>query len=229
MSQNASAVAYADVDGVVQRATRRALRRHEEAYADEVRRLLDAGLEVMRRQGTTKSPRVADILEHAGLSRDAFYRHFASKEDLVAAVLEAGTWRLVAYAEHQMGKAEDPEAKLGAWVRAVMAQAMDADVAHTTRSVLWNGGRVPGLSEPGAFDSATVLSQLLLEPLGALPSPDPVRDAEILGHAVFGQMRAALQQGRVPDEAAVEHLTAFCLGAVRPRPTSPPGSRRRPR
>src|ERR1700722_386014 len=81
MNQNASsAEELIDAgDAIVARATQRALARRQAVYADEVRRLLDAGLEVMRQFGTTQSPRVSDIVDVAGLSRAAFYRPFASK------------------------------------------------------------------------------------------------------------------------------------------------------
>ncbi|MCU4183249.1 TetR/AcrR family transcriptional regulator [Acidiferrimicrobium sp. IK] len=197
---------------MIDKATRRALARHQEAYSDEVRRLLDAGLEVMRRLGTTKSPRVADIIEGAGLSRDAFYRHFASKEDLVEAIVEAGTWRLVSYAEHRMQKATTPEGKIRAWIEAIMSQAVDPEVARSTRAVLWNGGRVPARAEP--FDADGALSHLLIGPLSELPSPHPARDAAVIGHAVGSRMRTALQHGIIPDPADVEHLIAFCLSGI---------------
>jgi AcrR family transcriptional regulator len=45
------------------------------------------GLDVMRRCGTESRPRVADIVAAAGLSNDAFYRHFPSKDDLIVAAL----------------------------------------------------------------------------------------------------------------------------------------------
>ena len=61
------------------------------------------------RCGTTSRPRVADIVAAAGLSNDAFYRHFASKDALVAAILEDGTARLRSYLDHQMAKARRPE------------------------------------------------------------------------------------------------------------------------
>ena len=67
-----------------QEAVRRALAARESAYADEVQRLLDAGLEIIRT--TEAMPRVSDIVHKAGLSNAAFYRHFPSKDDLVAAV-----------------------------------------------------------------------------------------------------------------------------------------------
>ena len=78
-------------------------------YSEEVRRLLDAGLAVMRRCGTTSRPRVADIVAEAGLSNDAFYRHFQSKEALVAALLDDGSTRLASYLAHQMEKPSTPQ------------------------------------------------------------------------------------------------------------------------
>ncbi len=57
-------LALAGVDeAIVVRTTQRALARRQAVYADEVRRLLDAGLEVMRQCGTTKSPPVSDIVD----------------------------------------------------------------------------------------------------------------------------------------------------------------------
>ena len=55
-----------------------------ETYTAEVRRLLDAGFEVMRRTGNV-NPRVSEIVRDAGLSNQAFYRHFASKDELLVA------------------------------------------------------------------------------------------------------------------------------------------------
>ena len=40
----------------------------------------------------------------SGLSNDAFYRHFPSKDALVAALLEDGAERLAGYVAHQMAQ-----------------------------------------------------------------------------------------------------------------------------
>ena len=94
-------------DDVAGRIVRRTLAKREDQYASEVRRLLDAGLEVIRRCGTSSRPRVADIVAEAGLSNDAFYRHFRSKDALVTAILEDGGERLQSYVAHQMAKESD--------------------------------------------------------------------------------------------------------------------------
>ncbi len=124
------------------RARQQTLAKRGAQYANEVRRLLDAGLDVMRRCGTTSSPRVSDIVAAAGLSNDAFYRHFASKDALVAAIIEDGAARLASYLHHQMAKTSTPEMSVRRWVEGVMSQAADDDIAATTRAVLWNGGRI---------------------------------------------------------------------------------------
>src|SRR3981081_2857466 len=101
-----------DDPSVVSRVARRGTAEREAAYAGEVRRLMEAGLDTMARAGTSASPRVADIVRAAGLSNDAFYRHFASKEERVAAIVEAGAERLVQYLEHQMAKERTPKGQL---------------------------------------------------------------------------------------------------------------------
>src|SRR5436190_7598744 len=106
---------------VAARVAARTLAARGEAYAGEVRRLLDAALDAMRRCGTTSRPRVADIVAAAGLSNEAFYRHFPSKDALVAALLEDGAGRLRSYLEHQMAKARGPEAQVRRWIEGVLS------------------------------------------------------------------------------------------------------------
>src|SRR6266567_691280 len=120
------------------RIAQRALAKRGADYASEVRRLLDAALEVMRQGGTASRPRVADIVAAAGLSNDAFYRHFPSKDALVAALVDDGALRLQSYLEHQMAKEPAPEAKVRRWVEGVLSQA-EGEVAVTTLAVIWNG------------------------------------------------------------------------------------------
>ena len=113
-----------------------ALARREAAYAEEVRRLLDAALGVMRECGTASRPRVADIVAAAGLSNDAFYRHFRSKDALVAALVDDGALRLRSYLDHQMAKASTPDAQVRRWVEGVMSQAEGEVRDHHPRSDL---------------------------------------------------------------------------------------------
>jgi AcrR family transcriptional regulator len=199
--------------GIAQRVAQQTLARREAAYADEVRRLLDAGLDVMRRCGTTSRPRVADIVAAAGLSNDAFYRHFRSKDALVAALVDEGALRLQSYLEHQMSKEPGPEAQVRRWIEGVLSQA-EGEVAATTLAVIWNGDSVGGGSAPAREAANAAPGILLREPFAALGSTRPELDAALVAHAVFGRLSELLWQGEHADRDEVNHLVEFCLRAV---------------
>jgi AcrR family transcriptional regulator len=198
---------------VADRIVRRSLAKREGEYADEVRRLLDAALAVMQRCGTSARPRVADIVAMSGLSNDAFYRHFKSKDDLVTALLEDGGERLRSYLEHQLAKETSAEDQVRRWVEGVLAQAV-GEVAASTLAVMWNGGTAgAGLAAGRHFASAPVAT-LLHEPFAALGSTSPQLDAMLAAHATFGMLSDFLWEGAEPTPADVERVTAFCLRAV---------------
>ena len=123
---------------VASRIARQTLDKRGPDYTDEVRRLIDAGRTAMRRCGTDSRPRVADIVGEAGLSNEGFYRHFASKDALVAAILDDGTERLLSYLAHQMSKERTAADRVRCWVEGVLSQAADEESASTTLAVLWN-------------------------------------------------------------------------------------------
>lgn len=182
-------------------------------YSDEVRRLLDAGREVMRQNGTTAKARVADIVTAAGLSNDAFYRHFASKEALVAAILEDGAERLASYLHHQMEKETTPEGKVRRWIEGVLSQAADDEIATATLAVLWNAGNDANrLNDPS---TSARLAPLLHEPLRQLGSTDAELDALLAAYAIIGKLNDYLWQRTRPTPAETEGMLAFCVSAVK--------------
>ena len=206
-----------DADDLAARIAQRSLAKRGAEYAGEVRRLLDAALDVMRKCGTTSRPRVADIVAAAGLSNDAFYRHFPSKDALVAALLEDGAQRLRSYLEHQMAKESTPEGQVRRWVEGVLAQAADEAIAATTLAVLWNGESVSDGSASGRPSTARLLAPLLRDPLAALGSADPDLDAVLAAHAMVGLMSDYLWRRVRPTRAEIARATDFCLAAVTPR------------
>ncbi|MGH9091466.1 MAG: TetR/AcrR family transcriptional regulator [Acidimicrobiales bacterium] len=197
-------------DDVATRIAQRTLAKRRAGYAGEVRALLDAALDVMRRCGTASRPRVADIVAAAGLSNDAFYRHFPSKDALVTAILEDGRERLSSYLAHQMAKEARPEARVRRWVEGVLSQAV-GEVAATTLAVLWNAGSVGEGPASGRHFASAPLAELLREPFAALGSADPVLDASLATHAVLGTLSDHLWRRDEPAPAEVEAVTAFCL------------------
>jgi AcrR family transcriptional regulator len=201
---------------VSDRIARQTLAKREAGYASEIRRLLDAALDVMRECGTTSRPRVADIVAAAGLSNDAFYRHFPSKDALVTAILDDGADRLGSYLAHQMAKEPSPRGQVRRWVEGVLSQA-DEEIAATTLAVLWNAGSVgEGLASGRHFASAPVAA-LLQEPLAALGSDAPDFDASLAAHATLGKLSDYLWQRTQPTRAEIARITEFCLVSVTPR------------
>jgi AcrR family transcriptional regulator len=208
-----NAIPTSPPDDVAGRIVRRTLSKREDQYASEVRRLLDAALEVIRRCGTTSRPRVADIVAEAGLSNDAFYRHFRSKDDLVTAILEDGGERLRSYLGYQMAKEATPEGQVRRWVRGVLSQA-DKDIAATTLAVLWNASALGGGPAAGRHFASEPVSSLLREPFTVLGSATAELDSALASHATLGLLSDCLWREAQPTRAEVERVTTFCLHAV---------------
>lgn len=198
---------------VAERVAQRALAERTAAYAEEVRLLLDAGLQVIRQCGISSRPKVADIVAAAGLSNDAFYRHFKSKEGLIAALIEDGAEVLLGYLKHQMAKETSPEARIRCWVEGLMSQA-EEDVAATTVAVLWNAGTVGDGVASGRHFASGPMAVLLREPFRELGSADPELDAALVSHAVLGTLSDHLWRRTQPTAAELDRLVAFSCAAA---------------
>ncbi len=203
---------------VASRIARQTLDRRRPDYTDEVRRLIDAGRTVMRRCGTDSRPRVADIVAEADLSNEGFYRHFASKDALVAAILDDGTERLIGYLAHQMAKESTAEGRVRCWVAGIMSQAADEESAATTLAVLWNAASLGRTMAATHTSTSARLATLLHQPLVELQDVDPELDAELMAHAVVGRLNDLLWGRRAPTPAETDRLVAFCLAASTARP-----------
>jgi AcrR family transcriptional regulator len=181
-----------------------------EAYAAEVRRLLDGAFTVMRRTGTV-SPRVSEIVAEAGLSNQAFYRHFASKDELLLAVLDDGLQQLVDYLAHVMAKATTPVDRVRRWVQGILAQAADAQAASSTRPFVVNSLRLRDRFPAEVLRSDDKLKAPLRAALAEMPDVDVERDADAVYQLTMGRMHAYLLQGERPSRRDVEHLVEFAV------------------
>ena len=85
-------------------------------------------------------------MQEAGLSNQAFYRHFASKDALLLAVLADGQRQLVGVPRAGGSRsASDPTEQVQRWISGVMAQARDRDAAEATRPFACNSARLADL------------------------------------------------------------------------------------
>jgi AcrR family transcriptional regulator len=202
------------------RAAQRASAEVIAARRQEAGLLMDAGLAVMARLGQERRATVAEIVREAGLSNQAFYRHFAGKDDLVAALVDAGARRLVGYVAHHMDAVDDPAAKVRVWIRRVLLQATDEKVARPTRAVHWNRTVLAHDAEVAAARAERGVWALLVEPLRRLGAAAPEADAYFIGKLVFSVLVEMLWSAEPVPLDDLDHVEAFCLAAVRP-PAAP--------
>jgi AcrR family transcriptional regulator len=187
----------------------RALDERRAAYADEVRRFIDAAYAVMRATGDI-DPRVGDVVRAAGLSNQAFYRHFKSKDALLLAVLTDGQQRLLATLQTRMARVEPGAPQIAAWIEGVMAQARNPEAAENTRPFAINGARIADRF-PEEWSASR---ERLIAPLRtavAEAGGDPDRDADAIYHVTFGEMEDALKRRVHPTREDVNHLVQFAL------------------
>jgi AcrR family transcriptional regulator len=181
-------------------------------YAAEVRRLIDAAFAVMRTTGDI-DPQVRDIVKAAGLSNQTFYRHFASKDALLLAVLADGQRQLVDLLRARVASTSEPETQLRRWIEGVMAQARNPGAAEATRPFAINGAR---LADRYPADLAATRAELLdtLAPcVRALGGTD--EDASFVCELALARMNDAITNRRHPQPEEVDRLAAFCLAGVR--------------
>jgi AcrR family transcriptional regulator len=198
--------------GVEHELAGRAVADRLESYAGEVRRLLDAAYAVMARTGDIE-PRVGDIVKAAGLSNQAFYRHFAGKDALLVAVLDEGQRRLVETLERRMRRVEPGAPRVRAWIEGVLEQARNPDAANNTRPFAINAVR---LSDRLPAETTASFERLLAPLRVAIVDAggDRVRDTAAVRELAMGSMHRFLVERRTPSADDVEHLVQFALAGL---------------
>jgi AcrR family transcriptional regulator len=195
----------------------RTLADRHSTYLEEVQRLVDATYAVVRRTGNV-DPRVSDIVKQAGSSNQAFYRHFRSKDELLAAILVDGRRQLVGYLEHRMAQATTPIGRVRAWIEGVLAQATNPEAAARTRPFAVHGDRLTDQFPAEQRASVAELSDLLRTAIDAaveaddLPADtDAARGADVVYHLAMGRMHQHLISRTTPHARDTEHLVRFAL------------------
>lgn len=190
----------------------------------EVELLISATLAVAARRGTIE-PSVREILEQAGLSTKAFYRHFRSKDELLLVTLEEGCRVLAEYLEHRMSTVPEPLDKVGAWIDGFVRQAVNPSAARRTLPWTLGAGRLATVF-PEQFDKnqATIMVPLHREIANAVKdgsgqTPDPARDARLIYGYTMDTVRYNLINDTVPNTRTVRHLINFAHRALSAKPT----------
>lgn len=208
--------------GLVREAVRRPLAARWAVYTDEVNRLVDATYRVVERTGTF-DPTVREILRESGLSNQAFYRHFRSKDELLVALLDDGRRRMGHYLERRIAAAPDVPGKIRAWVEGVLVQAADPAIAVRTRPFLAHQDRLAELFPDEHRSSGEALTAPLEAVLRAayadLPAEedgverDVAADALTLARLTLACVQDHLRTRTAPSRRETDHLVRFvCKG-----------------
>jgi AcrR family transcriptional regulator len=208
-----------------QRAVTRALADQYAQASDEVDLIVEATYRVIERQGSVE-PKVRDILAEAGLATQAFYRHFASKDELLLVILDDGRRQLADYLVHRMEKvgARGPLAEVRAWIEGILAQAADQTAAARTRPFMVGHQRLRELFPDEQKASVALLVDILADAIGRavdigeLGSIDVDRSATYVYRLAEGVMEDHILAGTAPTRADTTALVTFCLRALGSHP-----------
>ncbi|MEN8161060.1 MAG: TetR/AcrR family transcriptional regulator [Myxococcota bacterium] len=198
----------------------RALASQRAAYAAEAERLVEATLGLIRERGELEPP-VAAIVRRARLSNQAFYRHFRSKHELLVAVLDHGIALLAEYLTTRMAEASDPTARVRAWIRGMLEQALHPRGAEATRPFALARSRLAQHHPEEVAASELRLTTLVRGAIdearraGELPGAEPTADAEALYHLAMGWLEARLVEEELATPAQAARLEAFAMAGLR--------------
>jgi AcrR family transcriptional regulator len=193
--------------------------------ADDRQGIIDAAYSCLSEPHTGPIP-VAAILDRAGLSTRAFYRHFESKDELFLAMLrqeaDALADRLDRIAEELPGQ---PREQLTAWVEMMFALAIepelrmhltviDSDEVRTAKGYRDTRERLHQ-------DRERSLERILQRGRddGSFPLTDPQRDAVAISAVVSRELTISAPgdaEGLQQSRARVIDFSMRALGAERP-------------
>jgi AcrR family transcriptional regulator len=201
------------------RSADRAIERRRAVYEAEVQKLIDAGFTLVRETGRLE-PKVGEIVAEAGLSNQAFYRHFSSKDELLLAMLDEGIRTLRSYIEHRISAGSGPIERIRNFIEGLLVQAIDPKAAAATRPFVISRARLAERFPQEVCESEAQLIALLWEEIalasnaGLLSNADPERDARLIYNLAMSWVERELVAPGASDEAGAQHLVAFALNGL---------------
>jgi AcrR family transcriptional regulator len=186
----------------------------------EARVLVQAGMAVLRRS-SAKTLTVAEVLEEAGMSTRAFYRHFQSKDELILAVYQHDNRRSVERLRSRVAAAASTLDALEEWIHYALGLGFAPRRARRTMTLWREGGRL-WAQYPGEYNA---IVDGLVEPLtevlergrhdGTFPVADPHLDALSIHAVVWRLIERKLGGDDSLDLASASaYVLRFCLPAL---------------
>jgi AcrR family transcriptional regulator len=177
------------------------------------REILAAASTALREQGV-RGLSVTTVLERANLSTRAFYRHFDSKEELVAAVFLETARVEKRRLRRRMANATTEIEAVTAWIDGRLELAFDDSIGSDLRRLsLEAQSQPPGLVQPAYAEMLKPLIDALQRGLQGevFHHIDPVTDAQFIHGVVWAGINQQWATGDCDRGDLRERILRFCL------------------
>jgi AcrR family transcriptional regulator len=181
--------------------------------------LIKAALHILQVKGDSGFT-VNDVLLEAGLRTRAFYRHFASKEDLVIAAFTEGAEAEAMRLRRRMAGASGPFEGVVAWIDARLELGFDQRVAANLRPLSQEAERAQRRFPAHlklAFDRmlAPLIEQLQAgQHDGTFADLSPAEDALAIHQVVWGVVEQRWSGFPLRYKETRKQVLRFCLGGL---------------
>lgn len=200
-------------------------RRREKLGPDAAvrRAILAAASTVLREQGIGKLS-IGAVLDRAALGTRAFYRHFESKDDLVAALFldlaRAEERRL----RRRMAPAATEVDAIAAWIDGRLDLAFDDNIRSDLRRVSMEAqSQSSALIQPAYAEMLKPLTEALQRGLqsGVFHDVDPITDGQFIHGVVWAGINEHWATGDFDRNVLRERMLQFCLRGLGARVAEP--------
>jgi AcrR family transcriptional regulator len=198
----------------------RTRRRDKLAPDPGVRREILAAASATLKENGIRGFSIAAVLDRAALGTRAFYRHFDSKDELVAAVFLESARTETRRLRRRMSAAATEIAAVAAWIDARLDLAFDDDIRSDLRRLSLEAQTQslgsPSLVQPAYAELLKPLREVLQRGVqcGVFRGTDPATDAQF----IHGVVWAAIDRHWTTADSARgdirERILGFCLRAL---------------
>lgn len=183
---------------------------------DVHRAIVAAASETLREQGV-RGLSIAAVLTRAQLSTRAFYRHFKSKDELVAAVFLEMARNEMRRLRSRMASAPGPVEAVAGWIDGRLDLAFDEDIKSDLRRLSLEAQSQMFASPQLIQPAYAAMLEPLIEQLQqgvvqvVFHKIDPVTDAQAIQAVVWAGTERHWSTGDSPSAEVRERALRFCL------------------
>ncbi|OBG44875.1 TetR family transcriptional regulator [Mycobacterium alsense] len=185
-----------------------------------VRRKILAAASTTLREGGIQGFSIAAVLERAALGTRAFYRHFGSKDELVAALFLEMAGEEERRLRRRMRSADTEIGAVAAWIDGRLDLAFDDTVKSDLRRVSLEAQTQmfasPNLIQPAYEQLLKPLGEALQRGLerGVFPHVDPIGDAQAIHGVAWAAIERQWVTGDRDRDDVRRRVLRFCLGGL---------------